>query len=348
MKMQNLKIILLAFGVVFFSSCTRLFYTSLDVLRPAKVEFNVDANNLLILNNSVIQPQNYGHKTVMKNDKILNIIVPADSLAIYCLSSLKEDIENKGFFSSIQIVPNTINKSIEFFRPDKLSDDTVRALCKSNNANVILSLDNIKVNDDLNQYFISDAATYLNSLEVKFETSWSIHYPNKSQVRTMVFKDTLYWETESYSRKIAVNDLPKREDALIDGALAVGRKCVNRFIPYWEKVDRYFYSSGNKFLKQGMDSVSVKNWKSAIEIWTSAYNKSTNGLVQAYTANNIAVAYEIIGDIDKALEFATKSFYSFGKLTFPDYNSFIRLSDYIIELNQRKKEVEVLKKQLGE
>ena len=348
MKMHKLKLILLAFGVVFFSSCTTLLYTSLDVLRPAIVEFNIDANNLLIINNTVIQPPNYGHKTVLLNEKIMDLVIPTDSLAIYCLSSMKEEMESKDFFYSTKLLPNSGNKSVEYFKSYKLSDDTVRHLCKSNRSNVILSLDNIKVNDDLNEYFMADNATYLNSLELKYETSWSIHYPNKSQVKTIVFKDTLCWETESYSRRKAVSDLPKREDALVDGALEVGRKCVNRFIPYWEKVDRYFFSSENKLMKQGMDSVYVKNWKSAIDIWSSVYDHNSNAMLQAYAANNIAIAYEISGDVDKALEFATKSFYSFGILTLPDYPSFFRISAYVIELNERKKEIEVLKKQLGE
>ncbi|MEI6754187.1 MAG: DUF6340 family protein [Paludibacter sp.] len=348
MKQHNLKFILLAFGVVFFSSCTQLLYTSLDVLRPAKVEFKTDANDLLIVNNTVVQPQNYGHKTILMNNKSTNVLIASDSLAIFCLSSLAEDIENKAFFNSVQVLPNSVNTSFEFFGPNKLSDDTTRMLCKSNQTNVILSLDNIKVNDDLNEYYLEDNYSFLNSLEVKYETTWSIHYPDILDVKTISFKDTLYWETQSDDRRKAQSDMPNREDALIDGALEVGRKCVNRFTPYWEKVDRYFFTSGNKNIKQGMDSVYVKNWKSAIEIWTSIYNKTNNCLVQAYAANNIAIANEISGNIDKALEFATKSYYSFGKLTIPDYSSFIRVLDYVNELNQRKKEIKILKKQLGE
>lgn len=348
MKAYRLKIVLLIIGTIFFTSCTSLLYTSLDVLRPAKVEFNVDANNLLVVNNSVVQPPNYGHKTILLNDKNLDVIVPADSLAIYCLSSMNEEAENREFFSSTQLLLNTVNKSNEFFKTNKLTADTIRELCRRNRSNVILSLDNIKVNDDLTEYFMAENATYLNSLEVKFETTWSLYYPNKSQVKTIVFKDTLYWETESFNRKKALSDLPKRVDALIDGALEVGRKSVNRFIPYWEKVDRYFYSSENKLLKQGIDSVYVKNWKASIDIWTSAYDNSSNALIKAYTANNIAVAYEISGDVDKALEFATKSYYSFGKASIPDYYSLFRLTDYINELNQRKREIDTLKKQLGD
>lgn len=61
------NIILLISGVV-LSSCSGMLYTTIDVLRPAKVSFPVDVNNLLIVNNAASQPQSYGHKTVLFNE----------------------------------------------------------------------------------------------------------------------------------------------------------------------------------------------------------------------------------------------------------------------------------------
>ncbi len=348
MKTHKLKIILLVFGVVFFTSCTKLLYTSLDVLRPAKVAFELNANNLLIVNNTVIQPSNYGHKTQRLNEKVKNIRLSSDSLAIFCLGALTEDLEGKDFFSSVQLIPNTVNTGTEFFKSSEFNFELVKKLCQSNGANVILSLDNIKVNDDLNEYFIPESSTFLSSLEVKFETSWSIHYLDKPEVTPIQFIDTLYWESEGYNRQNVMNDIPKRVDALIDGALDTGHKSVNRFVPYWEKVDRFFFNPNNKLMKQGMDSVYVKNWKSAINSWENAFNNTKNALIQAQAANNIAIAYEINGDIDKALDYATKSYYSFGKLTIVNYDLLIRITDYINELNKRKNEIEILKKQVGE
>lgn len=348
METHKLKIILLAFGIVLFSSCTKLLYTSLDVLRPAQVAFSLNTNNLLIVNNSVVQPSNYGHQTQLLNEKFKNISIPTDSAAIFCLSALNEDLEAKDFFASVQLLPNSLNAGTEFFNHPGLNNDKVNELCKTNNSNVILALENIKVNDDLNEYFIPENSSFLSSLEVKYETTWSIYYPNDFNPVKLSFKDTLYWESESYSRKKAISDLPVRENVLIDGALDAGHKSANRFVPYWEKVDRYFFNPNNRLMKQGLDSVYVKKWKSAIETWETAYNKINNARIQAQAANNIAIAYEISGDIDKALEFATKSYYSFGKLTIPDNESFMRVSDYIVELNQRKNEIAILKKQVGE
>ena len=347
MKRYKLKFILLTFGVVFFNSCTKLLYTSLDVLRPAKVAFALDANNLLIVNNTVVQPSNLGHKTQLLNEKSKNSNVSTDSLAILCLSALNEDLDTKDFFASINFMPNSVNKGYDFYNSSGLNDETIKNLCKANKSNVILSLDKIKVNDDLNEYFIPENMSFLATLEARIETSWSIHYPDKSDSKAIQFNDTLYWESNTYHRKDAIKELPNRVDALKDAALEAGHKSVNRFVPYWEKVDRYFFSSNNKLMKQGMDSVYVKNWKSAIEIWEKVYN-SKQGVIQAQAANNIAIAYEILGDVEKATDYATKSYYLFGKISFPEYNSFVRIYDYVNELNRRKNEISILKKQVGD
>ena len=348
MKPHNLKFILLAFGIVFLSSCTSLMYTTLDVLRPAKVVFAADANNLLIVNNTITQPANIGHTTTLLNKDPKNVALSTDSLAIFCLGALTEDIDGKDFFSTVKFEPNSINTDSNFDSLAPLNRFAVKNLCLSHNSNVILSLEKIKVNDDLSEYYLPESSSYLAALELKFETTWSIYYLNNEKVTSVQFKDTAYWESESYTRKNVLINLPKRADALIDGALNVGHKTVDRFIPYWDKVDRYFFNSGNKYMKLAMDSVYVKNWDSAISNWEKVFEKTKSPWIQAQAANNIAIAYEISGNLDKAIEYATVAYYSFGKLNFADFDSFSRLSDYINELNIRKNDILILKKQLGE
>src|ERR1035437_4087175 len=241
MKKNKIKILILIIEVVFLNSCTGLLYTTLDVMRPAKVAFALDANDLLLVNNSVTQPPEYGHKTKLLDEMPKNNLIPTDSMAIFCLGALTEDLEGKDFFSSAILNPTTINKSNEFFSSNELTQEDVKNLCLANHANALLSLDKIKVNDDLIEDYLTESSTYLSTLELKFETSWSIHYLNNPEVTSVQYTDTVFWESESYYRKKAINDLPNRADALVDGALSVGHKVVNRFVPYWDKVDRYFF-----------------------------------------------------------------------------------------------------------
>ncbi|HZK68906.1 MAG TPA: DUF6340 family protein [Paludibacter sp.] len=348
MKTFKLKIIILAFGTVFLSSCTKLLYTSLDVLRPAKVAFNSDVNNVLIINNTVPQPADIGHSTQFAFEEQKKEKFNTDSLSIFCLGALKEDIESKNFFASVQLSPNSINTSTDFGSANYISDEAVQALCNSTQSDAIISLDKIKVKDEITEVFDALTNSYVSTLELNFESYWSLHYPNKDEFYAMQFKDTVYWEAESNYRKKGIKVLPKREDALVDGALYVGQKTVNRLVPYWEKVDRYFFNPNKKYFKQAVDSVYVKNWNSAISNWQIVMNQSTSNWTKAQAANNIAIAYEITGNIDKALEYASQAFYNLQELSFADYNSFVRISEYISELTQRRKDIATLKKQLDE
>lgn len=348
MKTLKLKFIILTFGTVFLTSCTELLYTSLDVLRPAKVTFTPTANNLLVVNNTTVQPSNLGHRTELLSQKTKNISIDTDSVPLFCLEALNEELENNGFFSSVKLMSNSVNTSTNFAIINPLNKDTVKKLCFENNADVVLSLDKIKVNDDISEYYINETSSFLGVFEVRYESSWSIHYPNSSETTSVQFKDTIYWENESYIRKNVLEGLPKRIDGIIDGALNVGKKSTSRFLPYWEKVDRYFFNSSNKYMTQGMNFVKYKEWEKAIESWEKALTNSKNVWIQAQAANNIAIAYEVSGDIDKAIEYATLSYSFFEKSYFSDNKTIVRIYEYIEELNNRQNDITILKKQLGE
>jgi len=100
-------------------------------------------------------------------------------------------------------------------------------------------------------------------------------------------------------------------------------------------------------MKKGMDSLYVKNWASAIDIWKNAYATGSEK-IKAQAANNISITYEIIGELNSAVEFATLAYKSAVQQTIPDYNSINRIFNYVSELLRRKSEIETLKKQVGE
>jgi len=347
MKTRKLKFIILIFGTVFLASCSESLYTSLDVLRPAKVAFAKNANNLLIINNTTKQPDNLGHRTDLLNQKTKSVSIDTDSIPLFCLSALTEELDSKGFFTNVQFKQNSQNTSTNFSIINPIDKDSINQLCRTNQADVILSLDKIKVNDDISEYYLNESSSFLGVLEVRYESYWSIHYPNSTESTQIQFKDTIFWESESYVRKEVMNQLPKRMDGIIDGALYVGKKSVTRFLPYWDKADRYFYSNRNKFIKQGIDSIYTKSWKSAINSWEKAI-KSKSHSTQYIAANNMAVAYEISGNIDKAIEYASFAYAAIGKSYTFDYKTLVHLLEYLEELKVRQKEIKTLKEQLGE
>jgi tetratricopeptide (TPR) repeat protein len=341
MKKSFLKFIGFSIGALFLSSCSNMLYTTLDVLRPAKVAFLPNVNRLLIANNTPTIILENEHNKAQKT-----VSLPTDSLPIYCLSVLAQELGNNSFFSSVLLEPNSIFPKNNF--SEKFSSEMVKKLCENYNCDVILTLDSLKASDVLTEYYLEDVSQYLSTYEIFLKSKWSIYYPSQSKPVSLQFKDTVYWEAQDYSRQRALKQMPNRWDALVDGALYVGKNSVKRFIPYWDKVDRYFFNPGNKLMRQAMDSVYVRNWNSAIELWKKAMNKSDSEKLKGEAANNIAIAYEILGDMDNAIAYADQSLHYFSAASIIDFDTLERISNYYNELIKRKNEIEQLKLQLGE
>jgi tetratricopeptide (TPR) repeat protein len=311
------------------------------------VAFAPDATKLLIVNNTVTQPEEYGHKNEFFYQNTKNLKIKTDSLPLFALASLSEELQSKEFFNEIVLHANTVNESTDFFTVAPLSPDSVDSLCKHYDVDVVLSLDRLKVNDKITELYHSDVSQYYMALIARYESQWSIHYPGKNEYASVAFKDTIYWDAESYNRQEVLRTLPNRNDALVDGALYVGQSMVKRLVPYWDKTERYFFSTNNMKMKQGIDSVYAKKWDGAIKVWTEAMPKASKGL-KAKLANNIAVAYEVKGNIDKALEYINISMSFYMNEFFMNKDNFLKVLDYSHQLNFRKKEIEALDRQLGQ
>ncbi len=343
-----IHILLIFLAGIFFSSCSSMRYTTLDVLRPAKVTFSPEVKNVLIVNNSVVQPADFGHKTELIREKTRNVSVRTDSLALFALASLTEELRNREFFSDVALKEKSMNKSADFFFVKEISHDSVKALSKRYKVDAVISLNRIKVTDRITEYYIESERSYLAELNAVYETQWSIHLPSDNKYTVATFRDTVFWESESYQRKKAIDGLPKREDALVDGALYAGQSTAKKLIPNWEKTDRYFFLTGNKYMKHAMDSVYVKNWQSAMENWQKITQKAYSNMLKAKASYNAAIAAEIMGDIDKAIDLTSRSLDYFEKSVTTDYESYMLVVDHFDELLRRKKEIELVRKQLGE
>ncbi|MDO9635097.1 MAG: DUF6340 family protein [Paludibacter sp.] len=339
---------LLFFLSVLLASCSGMLYTSIDILRPAKVSFPVDVNHMLIINNSLSQPHQYGHKTDLFNESQKNILVDTDSIAIFALASFAESIIQKEFFGSVNLVHNSINRGNDFFAVSLPDKSSISYLVNQNQANGVISLNRILVNDNQGELYNQEENTFIAYLEAKYEMQWSIHFPEKNKIFTLITNDTVYWESESYSRQRALSGLPDRKDALIDGALISGERAVKNFIPYWEQADRYLFNGSNKSFKAGMDSVYVRNWVGATQVWDALLNKLNNPYQKGKVAHNLSVVSEINGNIQKAYDYATIALDSFINSTLVEYRNFMFVVEQHETLKQRLNDLEVLNKQLGE
>ncbi len=329
------------------SCSTQRLYTTLDVMRPGSMTFAHDAVNMLLINNTVPQPENYGHQIRLSGQQAYSVIQNIDSASLFCMAGAFEDFADIGFFRTVLLQDGTQNKSGDFYRIKPLQSAEVDSLCRMYNVDVILALNRIAVNDVISDYYLPQTSEYLAALDVKTISSWSVHYPDSSHYETINLTDSLFWEKTAYDRKEALEQLPARNDAVVDACIFAGRRACERLLPRWEQVDRYFHTDRNAQIQQGIDSVYHKDWKGALNTWKPLIETGKTKSIKAKAYANMAVVSEILGDMDNAIAYANAALSLFSEsFNFNSYEHTYWLSLYVADLYTRQEELKLLEKQL--
>ncbi len=343
--------IIFIISILLLASCSpQKMFLTLDVLRPGKITFPHDVNDVLILNNAPQQPAVYGHTTRLMYQQPARIKLSSDSAILYCLAGTVETMSGIGFFESVTLLEESQNLGNDFHKLTYLNSEQIQELCSLYNVDAVVALNRLVIQDEISDYSL-ESGEYLAALDSKSILNWSVHYPDKDKFESVTIKDSLSWENLSYRRRDALAALPSRTDAMIDLSIYSGRNTVERLLPRWDKEDRYFYLNKNASLQLGMDSVRHKNFEGAIRIWKELAETTTGKsakakLTCAYAQMNIAIVCELIGDIDSAILYATQATQSVNSAFFADYQVMYDYNYYLNNLIKRKAELKLLDNQM--
>ncbi|MGC3977601.1 MAG: DUF6340 family protein [Paludibacteraceae bacterium] len=141
MRSKSIFPFLLFACVLLMTSCaSKMCFTTLDILKPAEVSFPLNVNNVVIVNNAVPQPSNFGHYTTSIAGNVTNESLPFDSAAIFVTAGLCDALKTKSFFNQIELSLVNQNTSGNFNYANRLSADRIKTLCKMFNADAVISV----------------------------------------------------------------------------------------------------------------------------------------------------------------------------------------------------------------
>ena len=150
-------------------------------------------------------------------------------------------------------------------------------------------------------------------------------------MESRVVKDTISWDAYGVTYKAAKKKLPTVEGMVKESAQIIGEQFAHKLAPHWILVERLLYKSGNNDFKQADSYAKAFQWEQAKMIWEK-YIDSENEYLSTKSKFNMAVASEMLGDVEKALEWVIKSYQSMKDN--PDHAKVC--FDYIDILNRRK------------
>lgn len=190
--------------------------------------------------------------------------------------------------------------------------------------------------DSLKKSYLVEVNRHTAEELVYIYSNWNI-YDLKNLALTFAYQniDTINWVEPAYSMREARRTLPPRKDAIFNAADMAGTQFGRYISPHWVDVDRMYYQSGHSELKKTNKLITEDRWLEAAEIWKKN-TTNRNKTIAAKSMFNMALACEMNGEIDAAMDWAVKSYYVLGtKKEIHRFNT----QQYINILGQRKLDI---------
>lgn len=285
------------------------WYFSVDERYPAERQQLQGKQRILVVNNALTQPQDFGHSTILDGENKGNVEIDLSRSVLYCLFATTQSMESTGEFNAVELMDISQNHSTNYYSRTPLTFSQAERLCADYQADALLTLNQLVLYDVV-ESFPTDEGTYYAYLQAYAQSHWTIHYAGQTREATFTQADTLLWESNlHYNRAQSLSDLPSRQEALLYLASELGNRIGSSFAPSWQTSRRYIYELPD--LQAGLDAFRLQRWNSAINQWLTIVD-SKDKKAAACAAANIAIAYEMLGDYASACDYAQRASRLFG------------------------------------
>ena len=310
MKKRSLYIILVA---MLLAGCSRYGYVRLNFPQAPEAYLPDDVNYIAVVNRSLVEEED-------EDAKLMEAIATAE---IAGSDRLASDECVKGAYDAAKglegreiIIPQKLRLYGTGTRelPELLDWNLVADICESEGTDALLVLETFDSNTDL---LVSTATEQLSSIlatgtpktslppqvNINVVCYWRLYHPRTKSIIDQ-YQHSTYLSFDTNSGILPPTALPET-------AFTAGAAYIQRFLPGFYVVRRDLYkrtsgSAKNQFMA-GYRRAEVANWEGAIEIWEELadYPKQKTA---GRACLNIAVANEVLGNTDLALDWAKRSY----------------------------------------
>jgi tetratricopeptide (TPR) repeat protein len=314
---QNLLFIVLFFA---FTAC-KTTYVTVQVLKPAHITIPSKINNLVFVNRS-LPAKSERFKNILEG-AVTGEAILADRIgAEECIKGVIANLNESPRYKAV--APGNINLKGTGTRefPPALEWDIVEDICKQNQADALITLETFDSNNSVEigerQAERKDGqrtikyVEFIATLHVQVESGWRIYYPAEKRIIDQnVYNDAQSWSNTSDARKRAEAGLPLIENAVGDAGFYAGKQYAFRISPMWTNVSRYYFNKGNVDFERADRFGKSGDWKGAADIWIKYVNNS-DPKIAGNACYNMALAQELEGNLEEALDWARKSYTKFN------------------------------------
>jgi len=344
-KLLNQNYLLLLFVLLFAASCSSTKIITIEIPEPAQKELPSRIQSLVLVNRTVDEKytdlhadtiQNQFYKKYFTVDTVIYDLTAVDT----CLKATGDLLYESGRYDIV--IPE--NRFLSFkqnaFFSQEMPYKEVKELCETHNTDAVLSIDmfqtHISTQFDKDEYFDLIHQTLYRGAHAKMVIIYDVLFRAYDPIEEKVllrefFKDTLHWEDLSRNTSDLFQEFTPVKQALSEAGIAVALDFSEKISTEWRRERRPFYVKGDDNLKLGGTLIDNGDWKQAIALWKDTAENSKSKSTKSKAQLNVAMAYEIQGDIESAISWALDS-----------YNTMYRqiTYQYLELLEYRKKEIQ--------
>lgn len=321
---------------------------TIETYNPSEVTFPESVGKVLIVNNAVPQPADSGYEYTLMGVKQDTCVAVADSALFYACRSLGKSIVDADYFNDVLLYHDAVREDKEYLSDVKLTPEQVTSLCEETGTDAVISLDRLLFEMEKDVFTFPEGYV-MGNIKVDIAGVVRCYLPGRSNpLATVYMSDSIFWNESADDPGMLKYILPDANSALCIAGDYIGAKVYVNFVPHWVNESRWYYSGMDSRWKEAAVATAGEKWTLASERWSAIYNGTSNWKKKAKSASNLALCYEMEGDLKKAYEWASLSYDLFKKNIKGEDNNTKLLELYVETLMNRIRSDQKLNMQFGE
>lgn len=311
------------FLAIIISSCSSTNLMTLRVTEPAPIFITNNDLKIGVINRTVSTKENSSIDAI---DKILSAEgknldkLGSNASLLGLLTELKKNQQVK---TAIKLDSSKFKNTGLAVFPEAISWDKAEKICKENNLNVIYELS--FYDTDAKVDYKTTTSQLANPLGIKIpviehqatintliKMGWRIYFPEqKILVDEYVVNNNIVLSGRGVNPVRAIEAIIGRKEAVLNISDRVGQDYATKLLPYYTRVSRDYYVKGTNNFEIGKRRAQTGNWDGAAELWLKETNNN-DPKIAGRACYNMAIINEINGNLNTAIEWASKSYTDYG------------------------------------
>jgi len=312
------------FPVIFFLiaivSHAQLKKFTIEIPEPAQFKISDSIQSFTLLNRSLTNEfQNFVDDSLQisfyRKNFNTNYILLDSTVSDTTIKVLGELLFDSYRFDIVIPVDRNISRDLTYRKtPEPLDWKTVSDICETYNTDALIVLEDIATRVATNYkkgkelIDLSYYNTHYASMDFYYRAHWRMYFPKSKTivVDILMNQDTLYWDNFDYNLVDLFNGLPSVKEAAIETGIKTAIDFNKIIAPSWKPETRYYFIIKNESIDKSIKLAADGKWDEALGNWLkyAEYGNSSN---KSKIMLNIALAYEMNGDLTSAIEWAKKS-----------------------------------------